>query len=533
MIFYATEVIEATYKAAESPHLRGFSIFNRYSILLVSVEIGGTSMRAVIYIRVSDDEQVKEGYSIESQDSVCSRWIVDKKFELVDKYVDEGKSAKNMKRSELQRLMRDIHLKRFDIIVFWRLNRLTRNLKDKIHLFELCEKHGIQLKSMTEEIDTTTASGRMVTNLLVSVAQGEREQIGENVFGTMYEMAVKGKRQGAVAPYGYDLEDGKLIINVQEAEVVRRIYELYQAPMSTRAISKLFNSEGLRKRGGAYWSDFMVHYILSNPTYCGKLRWNYRKASGKRTHREIIVDNTHEGIVSVELFDRIEKMRNKRAIKREKVSSDFHFTGVLRCGRCGYGMIGLTQRDNKTGNSRRFYRCLGRANYGVCNMPIVQERIIVDMFLEAMDEGSEHLRKLVPVNEYVPVDEDFEQEQLKRDLEQIQKRRRKWQEAYANDAITLEELKSHNEEERAREESLKAKLEPAVGQEKSQWEPDEIKEMLKTLRPLWHEIKDEAAKKKFVQDIFISISINSPIEKAVARPGKTIPIEIKDIVWNI
>lgn len=489
-------------------------------------------MKAAIYIRVSTEEQAREGYSIESQREICTRFINERKYDLTEVYIDEGYSSKNLKRPDIQRMLKDIELHKFNILVFWRLNRLTRSVKDKEFLFELFDSKRIDIKSMSEELDTTTASGRMVTNILVSVAQGEREQTAENVHSTMYERAAIGLRNGAVAPYGYTIVDGKLIVVPDEAEVIKRIYDLYEKPLSFRAIAKLFNQEGIVKRGTSKWADFTVQYILTNPVYCGKMRWNYRKASGKRTHKEIITDGTHEPIITVEHFERIEQLRNRRAVKREKVSSDFHFTGVLRCNRCGYGMIGLTQRDNKTGKSRRFYRCLGRSNYGICNMPIISEVALTEEFLNCLKEDNVMFQKLISVPDHVNVENDGGQDIIKREIESVHRRRKKWQEAYANDAITLDELKSHMDEERAKEEMLKARLEPATATVKSLRSKEEIIEVLQTLRSAWYEIKDELAKKTFIQEAYKEIIINTPVERGVARPGKLMPVDIVDWKFN-
>jgi site-specific DNA recombinase len=494
---------------------------------------GGNRMRAVKYIRVSDEEQEREGFSIEAQSALLDRKFAEWGFECVGTYIDPGFSAKNTKRPAFQRMLKELESTGAQAICFWRLDRFTRSTRDFQKIVETLELKKCGIKSATEHYDTTTAIGRFQLDLAISLGQLERETTAERVHFVMEERHRKGLRNGAVAPYGYSLADGQLTLNPQEAEVVRRIYELYQSPVSIQTIAKRFNAEGLPKRELSKWSAFSIQYILTNPVYCGRIRWNYRKLSGKRTYQEIIVDGSHEPIISQQEFDSVQQLKKRRYVLREKVSSPFHFTGVLRCGRCGYGMIGLTQRDNKTGKSKRHYRCLGRVNYGICNMPFVQEKIIVDMFLKAMEEGSVHLRKLLQINEHVPVESNYDQELLKRDLEQIQKRRRKWQDAYANDVIDLETLKGRMEEERAKEEIVKGKLEPAAAQGKSQWSPDEIKEMLTTLRPLWHEIQDDAVKKKFVQDIFKSIVINSPVEKAVARPGKVIPVDIVEINWNI
>lgn len=487
-------------------------------------------MRAAVYIRVSDEEQVREGYSIDSQNEVCMRWINEKKYDLVDTYIDEGYSAKNMKRPDLKRMMRDIENQKFDILVFWRLNRLTRSVKDKVVLFELIDKYRVGLKSMSEEIDTTTASGRMVTNILISVAQGEREQTSENVHSTMSERALKGVRQGAVAPYGYRLNAGKLIIDPEEAEVVRRIYKLYTKPMSDTAIAKLFNSPPVVPRKSGKWSNNAVFNILTNPVYCGKLRWNHRKAEGKKTNNDIIFDNAHEPIVSVKEFEAIQKERKRRAITHERTNTSYAFTGILRCGRCGHGMIGVKQ-NRSNGSYTRYYRCLGRSNYGICDMPHIKEETVEEIFLSSLQVDGKLFEKLIEVNEE-PEETDHLQKQYEKDLEQVIKRKRKWQEAFANDVISIEDLRQRMEEERVKEEYIKSMMEPIVVKDKSPYSKDEVIEILKSIRHTWKFLNyEDPAKKKFIQEAFESITIDSTMKRGIGGRYMRTPAHIVD--WKL
>lgn len=487
-------------------------------------------MRAALYIRVSTEEQAREGYSVDSQTEVGLRWIQQNKHELVDTYVDEGFTSKNLKRPDVQRMIADAEKNKFDLLVFWRLNRLTRNVKDKVSLFELFDTNRIAIKSMTEELDTTTASGRMITNILVSVAQGEREQISENVHATMYERAMKGIRQGAVAPYGYSLHEKQLSIVPHEAEIVKRIFEMYQSPMSDITIAKHLNADRVPRSSGK-WSGFAINYILTNPTYCGRLRWNFRKIEGKRTYQEIIVPGTQEAIISEELFDRIQAMRKRRSVKREKVVSHYAFTGILRCNRCGSAMIGKKQ-TRQSGKYTRYYACHGRSNSGICNMPLIQEGVIERMFLDALKEDSEQFKKLL-VFEEVKID-DKATIALQNELEQIQKRKRKWQEAFANDAITLADLKARTAEEKAKEDIIVGKLQVAPEKEKSSYSQKELLGLIKTFADLWHSVQDERAKKSFVQEVFSMIKIDSEMERGViGGPNTYTPAHIVDWSLNV
>ncbi|NBI28084.1 recombinase family protein [Chengkuizengella marina] len=481
-------------------------------------------MRAAMYIRVSTEEQAKEGYSIEAQKELCLRWINEKGYDFVESYIDDGYSAKNLKRPDVSKMLEDVKNKKIDILVFWRMNRLTRSLKDKLFLFETFEKYQVNLKSLTEEIDTTTAAGRMVTNLLVSVSQGEREQISENVHSTMMELALKGKRNGGPIPYGYKDEDGKLIINDDEAKIVRRIYDLYQQNKGIRFICKLFNQEGVYKNGNI-WADQTIYYILTNPVYCGKIRWNNRNFNGKPTGNEVIVDAEHEPIISEEEFNKVQLMREARKQKGKVVTSTFPFTGILKCGRCGHGMIGGSRRV-KNGR-KRYYKCVGRFNYGLCDMPIIAEESFTSTFLNSLTMNEKELTFLIDIKKSIK-SENTEENDLKRELEQIKKRKKKWQIAYANDVISLDELKQHTNDDRGREEVILAKLKIAPSKyEESPWTKQQMVQELIKIKEVWNEI-DDTNRKLFINELFDYITIDTNVTKAIGGPGKFVPVTIKE-----
>ena len=473
-------------------------------------------MRAFKYIRVSDEEAARDGYSMIAQDTLLDRKLAEWGFDCVGSYSDDGYSAKNTKRPDFQRMMKDVDTKKPDVIVFWRLDRFTRNSRDFQKVMEGLDKKSCGIKSATESIDTTTAIGRFQLELTISLGQLERETTAERVHFVMEERHRKGFRNGAIAPYGYRLEGGKLFIVPEESEIIKEIYTIYQQPLSTRAIAKLFNQDIVKYpsgRGGN-WTDHSIGYIITNPVYCGKLRWD-----------GIISQGNHDPIITEDEYDEVQHMRTKRYVNHEKVCSDFYFTSVLKCGRCGYGMTGFTQHNN--GKSVRAYRCIGRANYGVCNMPNLREQTIAEAFLASLD--GDRAKKHLIVRDVIPQDNEHEQDSLKRQLEDVKRRRKKWQEAFAGEAISLDELRAHMDEEKAKEELIRSKLEAAP--DISIRPRDEMLKLIESFRNLWYEIDDNMAKKKFIQFMFKDIIANSPVEKGISRRGKVIPVDI--ISWLI
>lgn len=486
-------------------------------------------MNAALYIRVSTDEQSNEGYSIDAQRTLLLKKAEQLEYTIYDIYADEGFSAKSMRRPALSRMLKDVEAGKIQVVLFWRLDRFTRRSKDFQKMMELLIKYNAGIKSATENIDTTTAMGRFQLELTVSLAQLERETTSERVHFVMEDRHRKGLRNGAVSPYGYDLVKGKLVINPEEAEVVKRIFALYRQNHGCKYIAKLFNHEKIPKGNANVWAEFTVYYILTNPIYCGRLRWNYRKLSGVKTGKEIIVDGDHEPIITEEEFDQVQDMRELRARIGQKATSEFAFTGVIRCGRCGYGMTGSSQK--RKNDRYRYYKCTGRFAYGICDMPIIAEDSIQEAFLHALVHPPDAEKYYVAAAEEVKI--PSAQEQLTRELENIQKRRKKWQLAFANDVITLEELRGHTEDDRKREEDIREQLEslpevfPKVHRSRV-----EIIELAKQLHDHWGNIQSEAAKKNFINEVFSYITINTDVTEAKGGPGRRVPVYVSDWDFN-
>jgi site-specific DNA recombinase len=485
-----------------------------------------TSVKVAIYIRVSTEEQAKEGYSIDAQKQRLTEFVRSQGWEIYEFYIDDGYSAKDLERPNVQRMIKDIRSKKFDIVLVYRLDRLVRSVINLHELLQLFDKHDVKFKSATEMFDTTSAMGRFFITLVGAMAQWERENLAERVKMGMSQKHAEGGRNGAVAPFGYDLVDGQLIVNPIEAEIVKRIYTLYRQNNGALAIAKRFNREGVPKRETGRWNYNAVYYILTNPVYCGKVRWNYRKQRGQRTGEEIIVDGTHEPLITEEEFNEIQRMREERAREGKVVTSDYPFTGVLRCGRCGYAMVGGS-RPRKNGR-RRFYKCLGRFSYGLCDMPIISEDSVETSFkqLLAMNE-IEISKKLIEeeMNSDTP-DSSKVTDDIEKELEAIKKRKRKWQDAFAGEAITLEELKELTAEDTKREEYLKQELERLQEKGKSSISPEFLAKELNSALPLWEENEDYS-RKQFVNSVFEVISVHTDVKDATGGPGKFVPVELK------
>src|SRR5690606_15440320 len=188
------------------------------------------------------------------------------------------------------------------------------------------------------------------------------------------------------APFGYDIVDGKLVLNEDEAKWVRYIFDRYES-VGAQTVARELNRKGVRTKRGEKGSDFSVRYVLRNPIYAGYVRWNYETWSNghrKKTGSEIIVpinqDDFHP-LISKEKYDDIQDLLRRRSVQAFRSDNFYPFSGVAKCAQCGYGMTGST----KPKNGYRYYKCRGRINFGICDMPLISEESIERAFLEALE----------------------------------------------------------------------------------------------------------------------------------------------------
>lgn len=414
-------------------------------------------MKARIYIRVSTVEQAKEGFSLAAQEERCLQYIRSQGWTHDETYKDDGYSAKDLNRPAMQRLIQDVKEKQFDVLVVYRLDRLVRSIIDLHHLLDLFDKHEIKFKSATEAYDTTSAMGRLFISIVAAMAQWERENLSERVRMGMEQRFLEKKRHGTVA-YGYDLVDGKLVVNPEEAKIVRRIHQLYKTNGITR-IAHILNQEGLRTKNGSRWSDPAIRYILTNPLYIGQVRYHPKKGDPKYH----IVEGDHDPILTKEEFESTQKLlelRRGAVVPPKAMTSDYPFSGVLYCARCGHPFSGRNHYDKKgSGIVRYAYRCTGRFGYGVCDAPEISEiKLQKEFFKYLKYTVAKDIKKPEEPKEEQGPDPSKRIREIEAELERIKKRRKKWQEAFAADAISLEELIERTREDGDREERLKDEL---------------------------------------------------------------------------
>lgn len=220
-------------------------------------------MKAIGYIRVSTDKQADFGVSLEAQAEKVRAMAVVQGAELMEVITDAGESAKSLDRPGIGRLLSLVEARAVGSVIVAKLDRLTRSVKDLADLLERFQRRGVSLISVAESLDTGTAAGRLVLNIMVSVSQWEREAIGERTRDAMRHMRASNERVGTV-PYGYNLaEDGvSLVAHAGEQKVMACIRELRAGGLSIRQIANKLNQQGFTTRRGTAWRFQYVAQVL-------------------------------------------------------------------------------------------------------------------------------------------------------------------------------------------------------------------------------------------------------------------------------
>lgn len=328
--------------------------------------------RIAIYCRVSTEEQATEGYSITAQLQTLRNYAGLYGWQVVKEYVDEGISGKNITgRPAMQQLVVDVEKDEFDAVLVWKISRLSRNMLDTLTVLDKFEENNVKFISYSENFDTGSPIGRLVVQLMASIAEMERNTLSENVKLGMKQRALEGSWNGGVV-FGYDSVEKELVINEEEAKVVQLIYEQYLSGKGLKAIANHLNKHGYRTKRNRYFSINGVAQILDNPIYVGKIswlkveNWDTKRRKGKNPN-PILVDGKHEAIITEELWHLVQARRKSKSFKQRQSNEPFLLSSLLRCPDCGQGMVpSITTYTRKDGTKRkhRYYVCSDFHNKG-------------------------------------------------------------------------------------------------------------------------------------------------------------------------
>lgn len=467
--------------------------------------------------------QVEEGVSLDNQLHRLHAFAESQGWTITNEYIDEGISAKNIEnRPGIQTLMKDIEKKRFDVLLVYKLDRLVRRVKDLHELLQHMEQYEVMFKSATEPFDTTTPAGKLFITMIAAMAEWERETIAERVYDNMKHRAEGGYRNGGPSPFGYVYdEQGDLVVEPEEAKWVRFIYKKYETNGSQN-IAKMLNKYGVKTKKGALWSDFSVRFVLRNPIYSGKNRWNYRSPiKGKAyTGKEIVQEINQEGfesIIPTEQFEQVQMLIKQRSSMAFRSDNHYPFSGVAKCSKCGNSFTGAFKK-RKAGGIYRFYKCGGRFKYGTCDVQTIAEESIEEAFLSmlALDDVDLTIQQQ---NE----ERDLSFDEVQKQLQKIEQRKERTKELYIDGDISKDKYQKRMQAIQQEEQELQ------IYKEEFEQEAtiEEIKEILQNVIKEWPNLSHES-KKQAVHFLFESFTIEVVKPTRLGKNPEQAIVEIKD-----
>ena len=413
---------------------------------------------AGLYIRVSTEDQAREGFSLPEQEKRLRAMCEYKNYEVYDVYEERGISAKTGNyRPEFERLLQDVRDKKVNTIVVLKLDRLTRSVSDWEKILTFLEENDAYLDCANDEINTTNANGKMISRILTSVSQQEIERTSERTKIGLAG-AIKVGHIPHQAPLGYKHEDKKLVIDYATKDVAIRIFNMYHDGLSYKKISNILNEEKVLDKTN--WRDSTILNILENPIYKGDF------IHGRRTKKPTYYFDVVEPLVSKEYWEecQVQQKKNSRSFQR---TLTYLFMKKLKCPKCKR-ILGGKATTKKNGNSYYYYYCHD------CKISFKESEIekTIDEYMDSIVEYDSI------VNQYfLPmIKQKIEnpKEELEKELKSQRSKFDRIREAYINEVFTLKE---YNQERKKVEDiinDLETKLNETEVCEKLKFTPNDI-----------------------------------------------------------
>jgi site-specific DNA recombinase len=330
--------------------------------------------RCAIYCRVSGEEGLSQEFnSLQAQREACEAYGASQRQEgwlmLPDRYDDGGFSGGTIERPALRRLMRDIEAGHVDVVLVYKVDRLSRSLLDFARMIELFEAHAVAFVSVTQSFSTTSSMGRLTLNILLSFAQFEREVIGERIRDKVAASKRKGMWMGGMPPLGYDVRDRRLVVNPGEAELIRHIFQRFAELRSGTQLVKELAAAGHRtktwqtqdgkERSGRPVSKGTLYKLLNNRIYLGEI-----------VHKGSSYPGEHQAIVLRPLWERVHAILAENPTARgntTRARTPALLRGLIRCGAHDCAMGPTFTR--KKGRLYRYYLCTHASKHGYYSCP--------------------------------------------------------------------------------------------------------------------------------------------------------------------
>ena len=350
--------------------------------------MGKARTKVYIYTRVSTAMQI-DGYSLDAQKARMKAFADYNDYEIVGEYEDAGKSGKSIEgRFEFNRMMEDIKSGKDGVafVLVFKLSRFGRNAADVLSTLQIMQDFGVNLICVEDGIDSSKDAGKLMISVLSAVAEIERENIRVQTMEGRIQKAREGKWNGGFAPYGYQLVDGKLEINEEEAPAIRTIFDQYvHTDIGSNGIAKYLENHGIHKiqrQNGKnpLFDSHLIRLILKNPVYCGKIAYGRRKTEKVHGTRNdyhlveqdnyILVDGLHEPIVTEEVWQEAQvkllaQAKKYEHVNRGKDERTHLLSGIVKCPICGAGMYGNKSIKHKKDGTKYkdfyYYGCKHRS----------------------------------------------------------------------------------------------------------------------------------------------------------------------------
>jgi len=334
-------------------------------------------VRCAIYTRKSTEEGLEQEFnSLDAQREAAEAFIISQRHEgwtvMPQRYDDGGFSGGTMDRPALERLLHDVENHRVDCVVVYKVDRLSRSLLDFAKIIEVFDRNGVSFVSVTQQFNTSTSMGRLILNVLLSFAQFEREIIGERIRDKVAAAKRKGKFTGGTPPLGYDVDPEKtrLVVNPDEARLVRHIFKRFAEIGSPLTVADELNKKGMTTkawmtkngtfREGKPWNKTHIYRVLYNRTYLGEV-----------IHKDKTYPGEHEAIVTRELWQRAHAVieNNKRHRSQHvRAKAPALLKGIIRCGACDRAMSPVS--TGTAHKNYRYYTCGRASKTGHSNCPV-------------------------------------------------------------------------------------------------------------------------------------------------------------------
>ena len=420
--------------------------------------MGEEKKKCGLYMRVSTEDQAREGFSLPEQKERLETFCKFKGYEIVDYYQDAGISAKTGNhRPEFERLKDDIKSKKINTIIALKLDRITRSIYDWENLITFLDKNNAYLDCANDEINTTIANGKMVSRLLMSVSQNEIERTSERTKIGLAG-AIKQGHIPHIAPLGYKHNDKKLVIDYSTKDIVIRIFDLYYNGCSYQKISNIFNEEKILEKTN--WRDSTIQTILENEIYKGDF------VHGKRTKQPTYYKDVVDPIVSKEMWEdcQVQKKKNSKSYQR---TLTYLYLQKLKCPKCNR-ILGGKATTKKNGKTYYYYYC------NDCKLQF-KENVITEFFNQFISELVEY--DSVVNQFFLPmIKQKFDEpkEQLEKEIKKQNNKLERIKKAYINGAFDVKEYKEEKHIVEKAIKELQSKLDDTDYAEELRFTPQDI-----------------------------------------------------------